>query len=638
MAVRAFAVTVAAFTALAFVPRACADTCKIARIAELPVTMSGLRPMVTAKINGRDAKFIADSGAFYSMIGTASAAEYGLSTKPTGMVIHGVGGRTLASATTVKEFTLAGVPIHDVEFIVLGSGAGQGAVGLLGQNVWRLADVEYDLANGAIRLLKSEECRKTMMVYWGKPGEPYSVMDINWATAASPHTTGTAYLNGKKIRVLFDTGASMSLVSLGAAARAGVKPDTPGVEKAGASMGIGSHLLQTWVAPFDSFKIGDEEIRHTKLRFGQLDSPEADMLIGADFFLSHRIYVASSQGKLYFTYNGGPVFNLAAPPIVSASPGAMPGAPGREAPASPDATAPPSGEPASQALTAGGPTGDSAQPAADASPGTTPEKDPTDAAGFSRRGTAFAARRDFAHAIADLTRATELAPGQAEYFYERGRAYLGNRQPQLAMGDFDEAIELKPDYVAALVARAELRLARRDRQGRGRDRGAVIADVDKASASADADNDVHLRLATLYLQVDAFPAAIDQYDLWLNKHEEDPRTPDARAGRCRARALLGKDLGDALSDCNRAVRARSDAPFIRGSRGLVYLRMGRYDKAVADYDAALSAQPKNAWALYCRGVARVHEGMTKEGQADIAASRQIAPGAAAEAERLGIKP
>ena len=35
------------------------------------------------------------------------------------------------------------------------------------------------------------------------------------------------------------------------------------------------------------------------------------MLIGADFFLSHRIYVASSQRKLYFTYNGGPVFNLA---------------------------------------------------------------------------------------------------------------------------------------------------------------------------------------------------------------------------------------------------------------------------------------------------------------------------------------
>ena len=30
------------------------------------------------------------------------------------------------------------------------------------------------------------------------------------------------------------------------------------------------------------------------------------MLLGADFFLSHRIYVANSRDKLYFTYNGGP--------------------------------------------------------------------------------------------------------------------------------------------------------------------------------------------------------------------------------------------------------------------------------------------------------------------------------------------
>jgi hypothetical protein len=41
---------------------------------------------------------------------------------------------------------------------------------------------------------------------------------------------------------------------------------------------------------------------------------DVDMLIGADFFLSHRIYVANSQRKLYFTYNGGPVFNLTAEP------------------------------------------------------------------------------------------------------------------------------------------------------------------------------------------------------------------------------------------------------------------------------------------------------------------------------------
>ena len=38
----------------------------------------------------------------------------------------------------------------------------------------------------------------------------------------------------------------------------------------------------------------------------------ADMLLGIDFLRAHRVYVAHSQGKLYFTYNGGPVFSVAA--------------------------------------------------------------------------------------------------------------------------------------------------------------------------------------------------------------------------------------------------------------------------------------------------------------------------------------
>jgi hypothetical protein len=33
------------------------------------------------------------------------------------------------------------------------------------------------------------------------------------------------------------------------------------------------------------------------------------MLIGRDFFISHRILFAESQRRLYFTYVGGPVFH-----------------------------------------------------------------------------------------------------------------------------------------------------------------------------------------------------------------------------------------------------------------------------------------------------------------------------------------
>jgi hypothetical protein len=34
------------------------------------------------------------------------------------------------------------------------------------------------------------------------------------------------------------------------------------------------------------------------------------MLVGCDFFLSHRILVLAKEHTMVFTYNGGPVFQL----------------------------------------------------------------------------------------------------------------------------------------------------------------------------------------------------------------------------------------------------------------------------------------------------------------------------------------
>jgi len=121
---------------------------------------------------------------------------------------------------------------------------------------------------------------------------------------------GTAYVNGVKIRVTFDTGAPQSVLSLKAAERAGVKIDADGVVDGGLTRGVGRNLVKSYIAPFDSFKFDNgEEIRHTHLRVADLNM-DSDMLLGADFFLSHRVFVANSQNKLYFTYNGGPVFDL----------------------------------------------------------------------------------------------------------------------------------------------------------------------------------------------------------------------------------------------------------------------------------------------------------------------------------------
>jgi len=413
-------------------------------------------------------------------------------------------------------------------------------------------------------------------------------------------TIGHAYVNGVEIRALFDTGAGTSLLSLRAAARMGIKPDSPGVVSGGASYGIGKDTFATYIAPISSFKIGSEEIKNTRIRIGDVDLADADMLIGADFFLSHHIYVANSQHKLYFTYNGGPVFNLTAGSHAAAGPAG----------------------------------GDSQQESShvDAAPG---DAAPGDAADYYRRGAAFAASREYDQALSALTRACELAPDNPEYLYQRGMVYWHMKQQDAAMADFDRDLKLKADDLRAHIARAELLLQRGDKDG-------AVTDLDAADALAPKESDERYQMGEAYGRADRLAPALAQLTLWIESHHEDARLPEALNLRCWIRALDGTELKLALKDCNAAYkRADKSTPFygrVSDSRGLVLLRMGDYDNSIADYDASLKINPRDAWSLYGRGIDKLRKQQTEAGNADLAQATALWPQVGAEFKRRGIVP
>jgi tetratricopeptide (TPR) repeat protein len=564
----------------------------------LPVTMSGLRPLVPVKIEDRPLFLVLDSGAFYSVLSPATAQQLHLQRQPMRLQLGGVAGDTAAEMTTVPRFSFGNSSVENAPFLVGGSDPGGGAAGFLGQNVLRLSDVEYDLGNGVIRLIHPKDCGHAELAYWAH-GSAYSVIDIVPDTmlffglrsvrrgimTLNPYVAGavgTAYLNGIKIRVLFDTGAANSVLTLRAAERAGIKPGAPGVAPAGASFGIGQGAVPTWIGPFESFRIGQEQTLHTHLRFGDVHlSGRADMLLGADFFLSHRIYVANSQRKLYFTYNGGPVFDL---------------------------------------------SGGAVDPA-----GARGEGEPKDADGFSRRGSAFAARQLFARAIEDFTRACELDPTEARYFYERGLVYRDDKQASSALADFDHALQLRPDFVAARLARAEVQLQNGDKAAAG-------ADLDTAAQVVSARSELRLEIAIDEVAADRFDAAIAQYDLWIASHGNDGRLALALTGRCWARALAGIELSKAEDDCTSALRLNPHSASILADRGVVRLRQGRYAKSLKDFDAALQQEPAAAWALYGRGIDELRLGRAAAGAVDLAAAEAADPAITGSAKRFGIAP
>jgi tetratricopeptide (TPR) repeat protein len=585
-----------------------AESCTLGRVAELPIAMSGTQPIVTAKINNQDARFVLDSGAFFSLMSAATAAEFNLKLRaaPYGFRLGGVGGSVSPQVATVKELGIAGGLIHNVDFLVGGSEVG--SQGLIGQNFLEQWDVEYDFAQGVVRLFKPAGCRKSRLAYWLTPGQTFSEMEIEPVALARMHTIGEGYVNGQRIRVMFDSGAYTSVLSLRAAARAGIKTDSPGVTEAGYSGGIGRGLVKNYIATASSFKIGDnEEIKNARLRIAELDLLDADMLLGSDFFVSHHIFVSNSQRKLYLTYNGGPVFNLTK--TISAT--------------TAQATAAQPAEPSNDEAPADHQAGEGAK------------EEHADADALARRGEASAARHDFEHALADLSKAVELRPDEPEYLFQRALIYRQNGQTDLAAADLDHTLMLNQDFLRAYMPRAEIRFHERNVEG-------AIADLDAVDRLAPKQADLRFALAEHYEAVNRFPRAIAQFDLWIQSHRVDSKMAAALGERCRASAIENEDLAGGLADCNRALsladKKNPNYGHLFENRGLLEVRQANYERAIADFDAALKTMPKNAFALYGRGVAKARKNKTMEGEADMAEAVKLFPQIAAQFSARGMAP
>ena len=557
--------------------------CEVGQILEFKITMQGAQPLADIGVNGRTLPFIIDSGAFFSTISPGTAQELGLQLQFSPVRVAGIGGAARSTyLTRIQTLNLAGNPLHNIQFVVAGSEFG--AAGLIGQNILGIGDVEYDLGHGAIRLMRASGCSKDDdLAYWAGQ-EPESVLKIDARDEMHPHTVGTILVNGVKLRAMFDTGAATSMLSLDAAKRVGLRPTSPGVVSIERARGLGRSTVAAWLAPVQSVTIGTEEIRNIKLAMAEADMPDADMLIGADFFLSHRVYVSNRWGKMFFTYNGGRVFNT-----------------------NPDKIVDHSGNP--QTI------------AADNSPV------PTDAAGFSRRGAAEASRHDYAVALADLNRAVAMEPGNSRYLFERAKVQLLTKNPAAASTDLDQAVKVAPRDPEIRLMRALLLIEQKRISE-------ALDDLKAADVVLSQQADERLTLATAFEQLDQFDKAIANYDLWIKAHPDDSRQPAAMNGRCWMRALAARDLPLALKDCDSALHQLKSASYF-DSRGMVELRMGQYDRAIADYDEALKMAPKSAWSLYGRGLARHHKG-DPSGQTDLDAAAAIDPELPSRAKALGI--
>ena len=530
----------------------------------LPVTIVGARALTTVGIEGNQVQMMVDTGAFYSMLSEPAARQMSLPLRhaPDGLRIYGLNGIIDTRMTTVKKLGIGKGELANIDFLVGGNDTGHGNTGLLGRNLLTSTDLELDMANGKLRLMfPNDDCQGDAVAYWAGD-TPVTVMKMVAYEDAYPKIEADVLVNGHKVRALFDSGAS-TILSRRAARDAGIADAdmTPGNITLGAGHGEG----KSWNARVDKMDFGGEVITNSRIDIGDFTDPE--MLIGMDFFLSHRLYVSLKQHRIYATYNGGQVF-------------------ARNRMAESAASAPADDKPLA------------------------------DAASYLNRGTARATRHDFANALADLDRACEMAPTTAENFLRRGEVHWAMAQLTLALADFDTAVRLDPASGESLIARARLHLAMKRRDD-------ALADLQAMQGSVAPQSNLHRDMGGVYMALDLPAQAIPQLDQWLEAHRRDAQRAYVLNERCWARVRLGTELDKALADCDDALDMAPENPALYGSRGWAHLRRGQWREAQSDFDRAIKLHPDGTYPLYGRALVRSHLGQADGARADFEAARKL---------------
>jgi predicted aspartyl protease len=220
--------------------------CKVGRIAEWPVRPDRNHLIVDGAINGQPVAIILDTGASRTLILRAAAERLRLPRQDLNLTMYGVGGPTKAEAGFVDEFKVGDAISRNMRMFVAGEGD-FGADVFLGEDFFRMVDVEFDWAHNMVRLYQAQNCDGVSLAYWASEGA--GEVEIEPVDEIYPQIVLTVRVNGKPIKAMFGFRCLLSVLGKSDAARLGVTPETPGVVAGNKWGGLGSKSIETWIGP-----------------------------------------------------------------------------------------------------------------------------------------------------------------------------------------------------------------------------------------------------------------------------------------------------------------------------------------------------------------------------------------------------
>lgn len=279
--------------------------CQLGKLISLDVvTLPSGEIALPAVINNRPMKLLVDTGSVYSSITQETASSLGLPTNYTsrgGAFLNNVAINQFANLDSIAIGALhsnGSIPVlvtpNDLLPITM--------AGLLGPDILRLYDVEFDFFHGKLNLFAHTKCPGNA-VYWTR--DAFAAENIK--VDAGFHITIDAALDGQPVLASLDTGSDTSVMSLDAARSLFAWSDHDPRLRTLGTHSINGTDAQLYDFPFASLSfqglaiLGPKILLMPRQNISRYGRDEANVILGMSVLRQLHIYVAYEEGKVYMT-------------------------------------------------------------------------------------------------------------------------------------------------------------------------------------------------------------------------------------------------------------------------------------------------------------------------------------------------
>lgn len=309
--------------------------CTYVRQMALPVQYlpGSALPVVEGSINGKPAPMAVHTGAFTTALLAAQAERRGLALRtryegafdsrtdihammtflggePEGKLetkadvktelsastssIVGTGENVKTYLATVKEFAVGKAKTPGGKLPAIDSRPAAPYDAIVGADFLLQSDLELDLENNQVRFFRGAGCTDSFLAYWDE-----NAIVVPLEKAGVPQAVVTVVLNGKPALAVIDTGTVRSYVVPKLAASVGVT-----AAPSQAANAPSEEEIDVWPAQFESLAIGPVVYQSPWLYVSRNEMARPvpyQVVLGLDFLKSHRMLLANSQQRVYFS-------------------------------------------------------------------------------------------------------------------------------------------------------------------------------------------------------------------------------------------------------------------------------------------------------------------------------------------------